>query len=122
MGKHIICLPQSTCTKASKAESRFGRRQVRRPHRLAVDTQSWLWSIRAAGGSGFRQLEQPKQRAQPQQLREEGELEGLRIQHLVIAIVAFVGAGYAIESFYRHPTFGRGLKAAYAMLNAVRFL
>jgi hypothetical protein len=39
-------------------------------------------------------------------------------KRVVMGLIAVIGAGVAIEKFYKHPTYGSGLAAFFAVLSA----
>lgn len=46
----------------------------------------------------------------------------MKPQHLATAAIALIGLAVAVENFYEHPTYGRGLQAAFAAINAAKFI
>jgi hypothetical protein len=45
----------------------------------------------------------------------------MKSKHVLAGVVAFVAAAAYIENFYKHPTFGNGLRAFFAAASAAKF-
>lgn len=48
-------------------------------------------------------------------------MQKIKTEHVIAGIVLLVSAGIAIENYYEHPTYGRGLQALYAVGRASLF-